>query len=261
MKLRTIALQSKLRLTTLATKLRVVAGEFISAVLALDSTSVLDSAAKRIGKNRTENLSVADRAVRVPNKRVADATGASDGGGGLYFAEDYVVGAPSAQTYTLVGGFSWALYKAKQESLGITDSIGGKYIGKNLSESVVVAERISGVSPLDESVNESPAVVDSRVSRINKPITDAPGAADSKVLQFGKRISEVSLVTDARVSALYRAIGDTAGVTDGVPYRSVLKVVTEAPAVSSSGSLRSQGYTVDMSYFAEDYVGSSRAFS
>jgi hypothetical protein len=39
------------------------------------------------------------------------------------------------------------------------------------------------------------------------------------------------------------------------------KILADVPLATSSGSLYSQGYTVDMSYFDEDYVGESRAFS
>jgi len=41
----------------------------------------------------------------------------------------------------------------------------------------------------------------------------------------------------------------------------VSKVLAEVFAAASSGLLSIQNYTVDMSYFAEDYVGESRAFS
>lgn len=41
----------------------------------------------------------------------------------------------------------------------------------------------------------------------------------------------------------------------------VSKVLAEVFSATSSGLLSIQGYTVDASYFAEDYVGESRAFS
>jgi len=41
----------------------------------------------------------------------------------------------------------------------------------------------------------------------------------------------------------------------------VSKVLAEVFSAASSGLLSIQNYTVDMSYFAEDYVGESRAFS
>lgn len=260
MKLKATALRSKLKLTRLAIRLKVVVGDFIAALVPTDSAFISDLLSNLVGKNKQDSVAVSDVVAHTPNKRTSEVVSITDGGGAPYFAEDYVTGAPSAQTYTLVGGFYWAIYKTVLEAPKLTD-LSSKVFTKVLAETVTVAEHISGVSPLDESVNESPAVTDSRVTTFNKRRTETAGTTDSKVLQFGKRVSETPRVVDAKVSSLYRAVGDAAGVTDGVVYRSVSKVVSEAPTVSSSGSLYSQGYTVDMSYFAEDYVGSSRAFS
>lgn len=261
MKLRTIALRSKLRLTALTTKLRVVVGEFISAVILLETVSILEALTRTFGKTKQDVVNITDHVDKVPRKNVSDLVAITDGGNAPYFAEDYVTGAPNAQTYTLVGGFYWTLSKVRQDAMSVFDDATGKYLGKNLSDNVTVAERISGVSPLDESVNETPAITDSRVNSFSKPISDTTGIVDSKVFNFSKRISDTPRVGDVRTNRFSKPVSDAASITDSVNYRNVSKVVSEVSTVSSSGSLRSQGYTVDMSYFAEDYVGSSRAFS
>lgn len=54
---------------------------------------------------------------------------------------------------------------------------------------------------------------------------------------------------------------DTASSTSDVSIISVGKALVNSSEVSASGLLRSQNYTEDMTYFAEDYVGESRVLS
>jgi len=58
----------------------------------------------------------------------------------------------------------------------------------------------------------------------------------------------------------FKATDNTPGMTD-VSIISMSKVSLDFSSVSDTGLLRSQNYTEDMTYFAEDYVGESRAFS
>lgn len=333
MKLRTIVLQSKLRLTTLATQLRVTVGEFIAALIPLDNISISEIFTKQVGKNIAENPQLTDTPVATLYKTNPESVSIGDGTDGVYFAEDYVVGAPSNQTYTLSGGFYWSIAKPQQEPLVLSDDLISKQLGKNLSDGIVVTEQISGVSPLDEAIDDAPAVADIKAITFSKYVDDAAGTTDSRITNFGKRPSDAAAVgdsvdsfsvtkvlsetttttdstvvdfskvisdtsgvadskeisiskalsdsagaVDSSVNSLNKNVSDTAGTTDSnviefnkrpsntasasdsVIYRSVSKAVSEAAVVSSSGSLRMQDYTVDMSYFAEDYVGSSRAF-
>lgn len=333
MKLRTLVLQSKLRLTTLATQLRVTVGEFIAALIPLDNISISEIFTKQVGKNIEENPHLTDTPVATLYKTNPESVSIGDGTDGVYFAEDYVIGAPSNQTYTLSGGFYWSISKPQQEPLAVSDGLLSKQLGKNLSDGIVVTEQISGVSPLDEAIDDAPAVADIKVIAFSKYVDDAAGTTDTAAINFGKRSADAAAVgdsvdsfsvakalsettttadntvvdfskvasdttsaTDSKVISISRALSDatgavdssvntlnknvsdtsgttdsnvidfnkrpsdTASANDSVIYRSVSKAVSEAAVVSSSGSLRMQDYTVDMSYFAEDYVGSSRAF-
>lgn len=282
MKLKTVALQSRLRLTALATRIRVVVGDFISALLPEDNFFVSEIFTKQAGKNILENLQFTDTSLVVLNKSTPEIITIGDGTAEPYFAEDYVVGAPTNQTYTLSGGFYWSLLKSPQESIVISDGIFDKHFSKNLSDGIVVTEHISGVSPLDELIDDTPAVADIRVIAFSKNTSDAANFIDSRITNFGKRpsntatasdninsfnVSKVLLDTAATsdnvviVNSFSRVASDTSSVNDSVIYRNVSKVVSEVAVISSSGNLRMQNYTVDMTYFAEDYVGSSLAFS
>ena len=80
----------------------------------------------------------------------------------------------------------------------------------------------------------------------------ASTAASSRVV-----VSEVSqglFVTILRIVS-----SDAVSAQDSALFK-VTKVFANAASVSDSGSLRSQGYSA-FSFFAEDYVGSSRTIS
>lgn len=270
MKLRTIALQSKLRLTTLATRMRVVVGEFISAVLGLDSISTSDAVNKQARLPKTESISTTDQAVVVPNKRRSETVKISDTGA-QYFAGDYVTGAPLSQTYTVSGGmFSWRMSKVLSEAPSITDSIVKTLPHKIFTETVNVTDDVNGAAAGDDQTFQYFKLTTNLVSlsdainskRIGKSVSESPRVTDviSKALP-SKVFNNSTSTTDIRVVRYSKRVSEACGVADTINSRRVGKVVAETPVVSSSGLLRAQNYTVNMTYFAEDYVGSSRAFS
>ncbi len=270
MKLRTIALQSKLRLVQLAIRMRVVAGEFIAAVLPVNIVTTIELVAKRFGRARSDTAQFTDKAVVVPNKRPSDAVGITDGGEGAYFAQDYVTGAPSAQTYTLVGGFVWNLSKPVAESPRVTDRVAKALPSKSFNEANYATDDVNGAAAGDDQImryfkvtTDLNLVSDTLNSkRVGKALSETPRVSDviAKALP-SKVFTESTVVTDARINRVRKIIANATSATDAISNRNVQKVLLEAPRAASSGALRSQNYTVDMSYFAEDYVGASRVFS
>jgi hypothetical protein len=110
-----------------------------------------------------------------------------------------------------------------------------------------------------------------------KTFSDSLSAADTVVRQVGKNPSDTATVADAATRSIIKGFADTAALADTsvryvgklpVDTASLLDVVALAPRLviidqpvaSDSGSLRMQDYC-DISYFAEDYVGVSRAFT
>ena len=213
MKLRTIALQSKLRLITLATKMRVAVGEFIAAALFANNASVSDAPSKQPRKSRIESLTLTDQMVFIPNKRPSENVGATDGDN-PYFAEDYVTGAPSAQNYTIAGGFFWFMTKLLQDASAVSDQVAKTLPSKVFTETVNATDDVNGAA-----------------------------AGDDQIFQY------------------FKVTTNLAAVSDGVIARAVSKTLSDGGAATDDGSLRMQNYTVDMTYFAEDYVGTSSVFS
>ena len=214
MKLKTVVLQSKLRLTALATRMRVVVGDFLSALLPVDNFSVSDASSKQPRKNKTENLAFTDQMTYVPNKRINEGVVFTDSDT-AYFAQDYVVGAPTAQTYSASGGnFSWFMSKVLTETPVLTELIVKALPNKVFTETVNVTDDVNGAA-----------------------------TGDDQIVQYFKITSNL------------------AAVSDGVLARAISKVLSDAGAVTDAGAIRMQNYTVDGTYFAEDYVGTSAVFS
>lgn len=214
MKLRTIALRSKLQLTALATKLRVALGEFVFSIGAADIFSASDTPSKQPRKSRVENLTLADQMTFVPNKRPDDSVNITDGGEGAYFGEDYITGAPLSQTYTLVGGFSWVFTKVAQDLFSVADQLVKSLPNKSFSDGINVTDDVNGAA-----------------------------TGDDQIVQY------------------FKVTSNLAAVSDGVLARAISKVLSDAGAVTDAGAIRMQNYTVDGTYFAEDYVGTSAVFS
>jgi hypothetical protein len=162
---------------------------------------------------------------------------------------------------------------------------------KPLSDSVATSESISvvpnkglldGVATFDDQlyfdedyVVGAPAAPTYTLGRqvefaVSKPVSDAMSAAEVKTISFQRSFSESANVTDDINGALseddqliefFKSLENQAALVDADRKYVMSKILAEIPAAASSGLLYIQDYTVDMSYFAEDYVGESRAFS
>jgi hypothetical protein len=197
---------SRIRLSLSVPRIRLAfaLGEFVVMKAFADAANFVDTLRRRFGKSRADTVVTTEVFRRDTTKARASGAVIDDGLGGAYFAEDYVVGAPDAQTYTVGPGFF------------IT-------VGKVTAEAAVVADLYAPV--------------------YHKYLDDSASVADSVL---------VSPVVEEDAA-------DTGAAGDVLTYE-VEKLLADISAAASDGTLRSQGYTVDMSYFAEDYVGESRTF-
>jgi hypothetical protein len=210
-RLATATLGVRLRTVALSKRLAVAVGDFIKFLVFADAASTTDVLSRTASKPLSDSVAASESIGIVPNKRPFDGVATFDDQ--LYFAEDYVVGAPGASTYTL----------GRQVELAVS-----------------------------------------------KPVSDAMSAAEVKSISFQRSFSESTNVTDDVNGALseddqliefFKSLSNQAALVDADRSYVMSKILAEIPAAASSGTLYSQGYTVDMSYFAEDYVGESRAFS
>lgn len=75
---------------------------------------------------------------------------------------------------------------------------------------------------------------------------------------LGKTLTDGVPLIDAAILASTSVATNTVGATDQVVLRRILGII-DTPTVGDSGTLRMQDYC-EFDYFAEDYVGESRAF-
>lgn len=195
----------------------------------------------------------------------------SDGGGfggdSAYFAEDYVTGAPNSQTYTVSFQLAMAVGKGISDSIAaasltvvylqfgriLSDSYAGgdtlfKTFDKVLGHGVGATDDLNGALPLDDQTIE-----------FFKSLGHIVSTGDAPAKVFERGLFETSGASDVRALTNTKILGHTAGVAE-VNTRLIGKVSSDSAGAGSAGSLLAQGYTVDMTYFAEDYVGASRTF-
>lgn len=210
-RLATATLGVRLRTVALSKRLAVAVGDFIKVIYPVDIASTTDALSRATSKPLSDSTTASESIGVVPSKGLFDEIATFDDQ--LYFDEDYVVGAPTATTYTL----------GRQIELAVS-----------------------------------------------KPVSDAMSAAEVRTISFQRSFSESTNVTDDVNGALseddqliefFKSLSNQAALVDADRSYVMSKILAEIPAAASSGTLYSQGYTVDMSYFAEDYVGESRAFS
>lgn len=163
-------------------------------------------------------------------KSFADRSVFSDGE--QYFAEDYVEGAPLAQTYTEPSQVFKRVGKVLANSSEASDAPPIRVFGKVLGHNVGATDDLNGVLPGDD-----------QTISFFKSLDQTFQAAED----FVRRVTYI------------RAFSDNFSTSD-TDTLVVGKITQDASQTSDSGSLRMQSYTEDMTYFAEDYVGTTRTF-
>lgn len=109
--------------------------------------------------------------------------------------------------------------------------------------------------PLDDGATIN---ADEYVLAFGKAPSDAPILTESLIVDLAKLLYDASTAADVVCLHVSTQESDTLAVSD-VKSLGPNKVLNELASTTDAGSLRSQGYA-DFTYFAEDYVGASRAF-
>ena len=144
----------------------------------------------------------------------------------------------------------------------INDGDGLEYsFGKTVSDTIDAPTDTSTLSVgkgLSETLNPTDALSSLDVSKLLEEIASVSEAA---ALDFTKVVADSSSVADLfdYIFDADRTFADTSSGADAITALSVSKALTEAAAGADAGSLRMTDYA-DITYFAEDYVGSSRTF-
>jgi hypothetical protein len=212
-----------------ALQLAVAIGRFILFIKLTDTAIVSEVRVVNFLKQRTDALAALESKKLKFTKSSQDGGGFGDGE--QYFDEDYIVGAPLAQTYTEPSQVFKRVGKPIGDDAGTTDAR-AKFFAKILDHSVFSTDDLNGVSP-----------------------------GDDQTLAFFKSLDQGLLAAEdfVRKVTYHRDFDNTSTAIDA-PKIATQKPLSDAANLTTAGSLRLQGYTVDMTYFAEDYVGQSQTF-
>lgn len=281
-RLRLAALGVSLRLAVPAKRLRVAVGEFIAFLYPTDTATTSEASSFSVGKGLADDAAVGPHQIQIEfRKAPSDRAGFDDGN--PYFAEDYVVGAPVFQTYTLgiqvaklvgkVSSDSAAVASLPQIFLGrgyadaaMADEASSRAFGKVLGHGVGVTDDLNGAMPLDDqtiaffkSLEYVPVATEATAFLLQRGLADGSSASEDSVLLIAPAYFETPAVAATHTLTNLKILGHTSTTSD-TDVLLTGKVLADSAGADSAGSLRSQGYTVDLTYFAEDYVGESRTF-
>jgi hypothetical protein len=189
----------------------------------------------------------------------------------------------------LVGAITKGLFL---KILELTDSFSvsetlSKAFSRPVSDSSVVTD--AEVKEVGKNATDASSVSDDDVIEFGKNPSDSFALADGiDTIDVGKVLSDTSVTTEEQQFAITKLLADSAFATDDLDgeasilddqemqfikvrsdsgfaseseVKSVGKNTSDSAISADSGSLISQGYTVDNTYFAEDYVGDSRTFT
>mgnify|MGYP003144412801 CR=1 FL=1 len=150
--------------------------------------------------------------------------------------------------------------------------------GKTLEDVSSVSESLVKQVAFARSPEDTSSASDDDTIDFGKPIADT--TTFSEVISFGELLTKTdsALLSDAPVLAFGGGQSDTTGVSESLEFvfglnqslansaralESLLlgyeKALSDTTSIADAGSLISQGYC-DISYFADDYVGTARTF-
>jgi len=229
-RLRTSVAAMSLHTAVLSKQLSVEVGRFIVFLTKADAFFVSENSVVSFKKILSDLGFVSEQTNFKFIKSFADRSAFSDGE--PYFEEDYVEGAPIAQTYTEPLQVFKAVGKPINNTSSAVDDAPVRYFEKVLGHGVGATDDVNGVLPGDD-----------QTIAFFKSLDQSFQAAED----FVRRVAYFR-----DFSNLYSA-SDTDTLLVG-------KITQDAAQMADDGSLRMQNYTEDMTYFAEDYVGVTRTF-
>jgi|APGre2960657404_1045060.scaffolds.fasta_scaffold72271_2 hypothetical protein len=208
-----------------------------------DTGSASDLAAKTAGKTASDSAQASDTSTRTLNKALADTTYATDDVNGVAADDDQVIQVVKVLSEIVVPNETFVRavgYSREFLDSAVNADVAAKTFIKNLTDTVNVSDDAQVGSEKIESPTDGSSVTDQTVIAVEKTLTETPTAADTAFRDFIKGLAETPTATDSAVIAAGKALIDSTSASD-------------------AGTVISQGYC-DITYFAEDYVGTSRTF-
>ncbi len=174
---------------------------------------------------------------------------------------------------------SLVMGKTITESVNFTDSIKfsfdlGKRDTNNLSErtsfsvnkplvnQVAITDIFNKVATYIRSFQDASLSNDNVIKQIDKIFSDDIASADliNLLLIVNRFVSETVTIDDTAAKTTTKNLSELNALIDQIS-KLINKSISDQVTLASSGSLISQGYTEDNTYFLEDYVGESRTFT
>jgi len=171
------------------------------------------------------------------------------------------------------------------DSFSVSEAI-SKETGRPVSDASTVSD--NQVAEVGKNASDSSSISDLNTLDFNKIASDTSLLSDDELIDFGKNVSDSSVTSEEQTFDITKLLTDVLYATDDLDGEASIdddqevqfvkvtsdisnasdlavklagKVTSDSAISADSGSLISQGYTVDNSYFAEDYVGESRTFT
>lgn len=273
-----VATAIRLGLAVPAMKLQTAVGQFLKFLSYTDTVSSTSSAQVATQKPHADTGVVGTQVEFEVRKPFSDGAGSDDDA--QYFAEDYVVGAPGGQTYTIPKQVVLVLSKPRSDSFSAaelarllvassrvetvraSDIRGGLLVIKALQDGVGVDDELNGTGSgiLFKGFNTVPRALDLHAMLLQRGVGDTARALDVRALLSSKVVGDTPRASDLRSLTSGKVFGDTLGVSEADVFL-VGKALAEVPRALDSGAIFTQDYVDSSTYFAEAYVANvSRTF-
>jgi len=280
---RTTGLSISAAVTALSLKAEVVVGFFIRQFFAADEGTLNDTQTLDVTKPISESPSLVDAEAITLLKRLTDS-------GALTDDDVLTIIKGLTETPAVAEAHIFALTKPLTDSGSVSD-LPSIRPAKALTESpsatdndTIDVTKIAGDDTnhdycdltyfaedyIEGDRTDRAYVAENNVVSITKFLNDQAfvtddldgeaSAEDDQEIAFVKTRTDIGVVSETfdRTVVYLRDFTENGGATESA-VKLTTKFRSDSGAVSDSGDLRSQGYC-DFTYFAEDYVGASRAF-
>ena len=161
-------------------------------------------------------------------------------------------------------GFNFVLSRPFADSIQISDGITSKVFDKSLAEVVVMLDELTAILVFIRDFAETQNITEQYVSSFFKSLSDSVNAQDAlaktvtKSFADGFAMNDSAEATDGLLFSFSIATQNVVILSDA-KYLSPLKFFNESVSASDSGFILQQDY-IDLTYFAEDYVGIGYTF-
>lgn len=227
------------------------------------SQSVDDSTSYALSKAVSDTLSTTEVVTRYIgyNREYSDSYDVSDA------VETFGVGKNLTHQIAALDTLTRALEKLLADTVVVVDNAdansgdGLEYTDVKPSSDLVGASDLA-VADLVKILEDAVAMTELLRQVVEKALADTVGVAEQASLAVGRPISDSVAASELfdRVFNANLAQSDSILTLDALASIGVEKLLTDAISAVSAGSLRMTDY-VDITYLAEDYVGTSTTFS